>query len=99
MKKTLTIKQRRHYQNLSDRMSTAHKDMTEHIIAQVESGYYTAQEVLADPTVYFDSAILGYLINNYVIRQTIIRNLEKHFAHDYDSEADALWAKYYAEAI
>jgi hypothetical protein len=56
-----------------DRMQTAKQDMINHITDLIESGEISYTELMADPTVYFDSQIMGNYYNNTIIRKSIVK--------------------------
>jgi len=66
-------------QSIRDRMQTAKKDMIEHIQNAIGNGLYSIAEFIADPTVYFDSQVMGKYYKNYFIRQAIIGYFKKDF--------------------
>jgi len=70
--KRITFKQAQARQSIKDKMQTAKQDMIDHIKNELSMGTYHITEFLADPIVYFDSAIMKQYYNNYIIRQAII---------------------------
>ena len=78
-KKSLTPQQKRGYRLIKDRMETAKSDMIHHIEVLIKSGEIGYQEFVNDPTVYYDSQIMGVYYNNYIIRKAIVRYFEREF--------------------
>jgi len=59
IKKARTYKQKRADVLQSENMSDAVQKGTRHIIDMIENKYMTAQEFLNDPSVYYDSQVMG----------------------------------------
>jgi hypothetical protein len=79
VKKLRTPAQKKASLVIKDRMETSKSDMIHHIEVLIKSGELQYPEFINDPTIYFDSQIMGVYYNNYIIRQAIIRYFEKEF--------------------
>jgi len=75
----LTPAQKRGYQLIKDRMETAKSDMIHHIEVLIKSGEIHYREFINDPSVYYDSQIMGVYYNNYIIRKAVVRYFEREF--------------------
>jgi competence CoiA-like predicted nuclease len=75
-------KQKRYYKLQSDRMQTVKHDMIEHIHYQIDCGYYTPTEFVADPGVYLDSQIMGAYIKNKILVKSIVKAVEDSYITD-----------------
>ena len=77
--KSRSIAQKKAAINIKDRMVTAKEDMIRHIVVLIKSGEITYHQFVSDPTVYFDSQIMGVYYNNYIIRKAVISYFDKEF--------------------
>lgn len=72
--------QRRAAQNMSDALQRAKSDMIRHVIDKVNAGYYTVFAFLADPSAYFDGAVMGKWVNNPFLRRSVVTAVKNHYA-------------------
>lgn len=72
--------QRRAAQNMSDALQRAKSDMIRHVIDKVNAGYYTVFAFLADPSAYFDGAVMGKWVNNPFLRRSVVTAVRNHYA-------------------
>ncbi|HPU86212.1 MAG TPA: hypothetical protein PLE60_12870 [Candidatus Latescibacteria bacterium] len=75
-----TEAQRRAAQNMSDALQRAKSDMIRHVIDKVNAGYYTVFAFLADPSAYFDGAVMGKWVNNPFLRRSVVTAVRNHYA-------------------
>jgi hypothetical protein len=80
IKKTRTYKQKRSDVIHAENMNDAIEKGTNHIIGQIKNKYMTAQEFLNDPSVYYDSQVMGKYKNIPAITKSIENNVfSKYF--------------------
>ena len=75
-KKTRSAKQKYGDTLRAEKINMTISDMTDHVIVNMRTGYYTLAEFLADPSVYMDSAIMGRYIHNPIVKNAVIKNIK-----------------------
>jgi hypothetical protein len=78
-KRRQTDRQKDAAQNMSDQLQTAKSDMIRHIKDRIHAGYYSVYEFMADPKVYFDSAVMGKWVNNPFLHRSIVTAIRNHY--------------------